>query len=134
MIYTLLYILSVLAQSSNKDKPPVSSSVSSVTTKQNGASTKNDSKSSSSVSASVSTSKSTICVECYNKIKTKDCQPCECKCGDGTKYTFSQPEKNNQCPKNPDAVPCACKDDLGHVKEDATYIKGVTKGNSCVSD
>ncbi|ELA41196.1 uncharacterized protein VICG_01795 [Vittaforma corneae ATCC 50505] len=145
MIYALLYILTVLAQSGNPTKPTtssVSASVSSVSSKQNGSNTssasKSESKASSSVPSSVSASKivssSTICVECYNKIKTKDCQPCECKCGDGTKYTFSQPEKNSQCPRNPENVPCACKDDLGHIKEDATYVKGVTKGNSCVSD
>ncbi len=77
---------------------------------------------------------STICVECYNKIKTKDCQPCKCECGDGTKYAFTQSE--NKCPRrSSDEVPCECKDSYGRIREDATY-KDVTsqdsKAASCI--
>lgn len=130
MILALFYIFNfitlILAKATTTSTSSASISVSSISVNSGKVAKPEPTKTSTSVSsvsksAAPIVSSSTICVECYKKLKTKDCSPCKCECTDGTKYTFTNSE-GAQCPKNPQDVPCQCKDQYGRIKPDASYI------------
>lgn len=64
-----------------------------------------------------------LCVKCYEKFRTKDCQTCTCKCSGGTEYTTAAKGDDGTEMANRDDIPCACRDKCGNFDPNATYQK-----------
>lgn len=72
---------------------------------------------------------STLCVECYDKFVSKDCKTCKCVCDnkDAMNVTCTRTEDGRQCPRNPEEVPCECKNSKGRVEPNVTCGSKVVK-------
>lgn len=133
MLLSILHLLCVLADKSNKK---AAKNTSSVTTPGTSVSTTiaNIAPGGKDAIASTSVAKSTsvvaqlddkeICVKCYNDFVTPDCtNTCSCKCDDGSK-SVKAVKKPTQCPNtDPKEVPCSCKDENNNIIPENNYIK-----------